>query len=100
MELKYHRGATADVRAAIRFYEREQPGLGKEFAATLSRIERQIKALPHAYAKVDPALHKLVMRRFPFSVFYSVQSDAIIILAVAHHRRRPNYWQERTNDMN
>lgn len=38
---------------------------------------------------------RLLMRRFPYSVIYSVAGDEIRILAVAHHSRRPGYWRAR-----
>ena len=34
-----------------------------------------------------------VLKRFPYSVFYEVQGSEVIILAVAHHRRKPSYWR-------
>jgi hypothetical protein len=32
---------------------------------------------------------------FPYSVFYSVLSDRVRIIAVAHDRRRPFFWRDR-----
>jgi hypothetical protein len=36
-----------------------------------------------------------ILSAFPFSIIYWVTDDAIIVLAVAHHRRRPGYWRGR-----
>ncbi|MBI3775205.1 MAG: hypothetical protein HY273_06575 [Gammaproteobacteria bacterium] len=38
---------------------------------------------------------RYVMQRFPYSLIYTVSSEEIRILAVAHHSRRPGYWQGR-----
>jgi hypothetical protein len=35
------------------------------------------------------------MRRFPYSLIYTVIGDEVRILAVAHHSRRPGYWRGR-----
>jgi toxin ParE1/3/4 len=50
-------------------------------------------------ANIGPALskriRKLRLRTFPFNLIYAVEEDLIVIIAVAPHRRRPNYWRER-----
>ena len=35
------------------------------------------------------------MARFPCAIIYSLLDDEILVLAVAHHRRRPFYWRDR-----
>jgi plasmid stabilization system protein ParE len=35
-------------------------------------------------------------RRFPYSLVYQLRSDELQVLAVAHHKRRPQYWTGRT----
>ncbi len=52
-----------------------------------------IAATPLAHgADADGNRHHVV-RQFPYSVFYEVEADTVVILAVAHHRRRPGYWK-------
>jgi len=33
-----------------------------------------------------------VLRKFPYSMFYIVEREVVVIVAVAHHKRRPGYW--------
>ena len=35
------------------------------------------------------------LARFPYSVLYTVDPDVLYIVAVAHQKRRPNYWLRR-----
>jgi toxin ParE1/3/4 len=53
--------------------------------------------LPEAWplwpGRVD--VRRRVLRRVPNSILYLVEADAIVIVAVAHHRRRPGYWLSR-----
>lgn len=37
------------------------------------------------------------MNRFPYSVVYRIEHDAILVFAVAHLRRRPGYWIDRNH---
>jgi hypothetical protein len=36
-----------------------------------------------------------VLRRFPFSILYIVEDDRVIVVAIMHHHRRPDYWHAR-----
>ncbi|HEX4953384.1 MAG TPA: hypothetical protein VF017_08330 [Thermoanaerobaculia bacterium] len=40
-------------------------------------------------------MRRLVLNRFPYSLFYTADSEEIRIFAVAHHSRRPGYWRHR-----
>jgi hypothetical protein len=45
---------------------------------------------------VTKHVHKLRLRKFPFNLIYAVDNDEVVIIAVAAHRRRPNYWRNRS----
>ena len=58
------------------------------------------KRKPERYPRLETlpdeeTVHRLLLGRFPYAVVYEVAEDEIRILAVAHTRRRPNYWQHR-----
>jgi hypothetical protein len=38
---------------------------------------------------------RVQIQRCPFSIIYRIQPEQLIVVAVAHHRRRPGYWQGR-----
>ena len=95
MNVEFHHEATAEVRAAIAFYEAERGGLGRdlwnEIQATLQRIELN----PEGPEYVRPKLRRASVRRFPYSVIYGIHGDALWVVAVAHHSRREGYWRGR-----
>jgi plasmid stabilization system protein ParE len=88
--------AEEDVRSARHWYDRQSPGLGNEFLraveASLAKVERS----PELYAAVDQATRRARVRRFPFAVYYEVESERIVIYAVWHYRRAPTEWQQRS----
>ena len=49
-------------------------------------------------SKFDDQRRRLVVRKFPFSIIYELHGNDVVILAVAHGKRRPNYWRERSAD--
>jgi plasmid stabilization system protein ParE len=42
-----------------------------------------------------PDVRMRVVRRYPYSIVYVVRGPNVVIIAVAHHRRRPGYWMDR-----
>lgn len=39
---------------------------------------------------------RLLLRRFPFDVVYIIENEKLVLVALAHHRRKPGYWQDRS----
>ncbi len=55
-----------------------------------------IEQFPEASPVSAGHVRKKVLRKpFEYTLFYVVETERIRILSVAHHRRRPGYWQER-----
>lgn len=96
MSYRFHRAALAEHLDQVAFYESRQPGLGadylEEFDGLMARVVQNAQAYP---AIGSSALRRAGMRRFPFHVIYLVHDMQIVIVAIAHHRRRPAYWVER-----
>jgi plasmid stabilization system protein ParE len=92
--------ARREIVDAGRWYERHSPGVGSEFhddlAASLVRIVENPEAWPLA-PDGPPGLEtrQTSLDRFPYRVVFSIGSDAIHVLAVAHLRREPGYWRGR-----
>ena len=91
-----HPEAEDDLREAAEFY-REQAGtaLSQSFFAEFEGSVELLLRHPSLGAMWRHGKRRLVARRFPFSVIYTVVSDQVRILAVAHHSRRPGYWRGR-----
>jgi toxin ParE1/3/4 len=85
---------------AAHWYEERQGGLGQQFLDALAHALELIEQHPQSFSLIqtkDAArqVRRYVLPRFPFLLFYEVRADETIVLAVAHARRRPNYWQNR-----
>jgi plasmid stabilization system protein ParE len=95
MQLTFHAEADAEVTEAARFYELQVENLGLSFLDALDAALEKIEARPKAFALVGREVRRATLRRFPYSVFYVVEPDRIRVIAVAHQKRRPNYWRAR-----
>jgi toxin ParE1/3/4 len=89
MNLEYTKRAEEDLRLAIKWYEDQRVGLGFEFLDCVEFAVKRIIAFPESYEKPYKSYHRCVVRRFPFSVFYTIEDDIIIVHAVFDNRQDP-----------
>jgi len=92
--------AAEEAVEAADWYDREHPGLGAEFAeavnAAFDLLEEGI--VPLINMPGAAGLHgakRLILRRFPYDIVVRPSEDEILVVAVAHHSRRPGYWRGR-----
>jgi len=69
--------------------------LGSKFREEVRRAVLRICEYPEAWAKEKNAVRKYLLHKFPYKILYSIESDYICIIAVAHCHRKPEYWIER-----
>jgi plasmid stabilization system protein ParE len=92
----FHPDADAELEEAALFYESRMAGLGRSFAAEVERTVALVREYPDAGSAVAPKRRQVLVARFPYSIVYRQDPDAIVIVAVAHQRRRPGYWRRRS----
>jgi toxin ParE1/3/4 len=96
-----HPEATVEIRSTALWYDEQKPGLGDEFVEALNSLFERIVASPPAFplwigvsSTLEP-VRKAAMNRFPYLVAFEVHVDRVVVLAVAHGKRRPLYWLAR-----
>ncbi|EAR21684.1 type II toxin-antitoxin system RelE/ParE family toxin [Nitrococcus mobilis] len=92
--------AAEEAIEAAAWYECERPGLGAEFAqaieAALDLLEEEIVPLTNLPGQAGrEGAKRLVLSRFPYDIIVRQQPEELIVIAVAHHSRRPGYWRKR-----
>lgn len=90
--IKYHEAAEDELLNEIGYLELRAKGLGRRLDAEIRRAERLIAQFPESAAEIRPGIRKCILRKFRYSLIYSRENDSVLILAVAHHSRRPEYW--------
>lgn len=89
--------ARQELEATVSFYDAAHLGLGRDFALEVRALCRRITESPLAGVEVRPDIRRRILRRFPYAILYAIEDDDIVIIAVAHQRRRPGYWARREN---
>ena len=88
--------AEAEVQQAFDWYQEQSEGLGLEFLRAIEACLSSVSRNPFAYTVVKvPNVRRAVVRRFPYALFYLVDDDAIVIIAVFNVKRRPIDWLRR-----
>lgn len=85
----------ADVEAAFEWYEGEEPGLGLEFLDDLRSAYQRILDGPFKYQDLRSGIRRALTRRFPYAIYFSIEAEVIVIVAVLHTARDPAEWQRR-----
>jgi toxin ParE1/3/4 len=96
MKAFFLEAAREELDAAIREYENKRKGLGKEFAREVRKSVRRIREFPGAWTRLDDEHRRCRTDRFPYGVVYRVEDGMILIVALMHLKRDPDYWKDRS----
>ena len=96
MIIELHPAAEAEARAAWLRYRAYDLAVARRFETALDRAIDRVADSPNRWPSYLHGTRRLVLRRFPFSIVYRVDTERVLIIAIAHQRRRPGYWARRT----
>jgi hypothetical protein len=92
----FHRAARAELDESVAHYEAQREGLGLDLLASVESAITRIQRMPTLFpVHKQTEFQKCLLGRFPFTVFFLERADSIWVAAVAHQKRRPDYWSRR-----
>lgn len=95
--VRTHSDASTELAEAVRWYESRRTGLGSdlldEVAGTIERVAQNPEI--GSSLSADQNTRRLFVTRFPYQLVYRLRTDEVVIVAVAHLKRRPGYWKHR-----
>jgi plasmid stabilization system protein ParE len=91
--------ASREFSDASGYYESQQPGLGQRFEEEIDRAIRWLVENPHVLPLRRGVYRRINLHIFPYYVPYVVRGSALWVVAVAHARRRPEYWIRRAGKL-
>lgn len=95
MKIEFLPEADEEFREAARYYESEAAGVGVAFVVAVHQAVGEMTDAPLAAQIIRSGIRRKVMRNFPYNLYYALEADTIVIVSVAHQRRRPSYWHAR-----
>ena len=81
-----------DLASAFDHYERQTQGLGEQFLGAINSAFDAIERYPEMFASVHRDVRRALVARFPYAVFYRVETKQIVVLTVLHTARDPRLW--------
>jgi plasmid stabilization system protein ParE len=104
MKVELSPRARVELTEILEYYAAQQPGLNAQFLAEFERASRQLGRFPETGPVMGRRIsyrHKsrrLIIRRFPYLLIYSVAPARVTIVAIAHQSRRSSYWRSRVEE--
>lgn len=87
--------ANQDITETFLWYESQSIGLGKNFLAQVDNSLKIIQNNHELYSIKYRDVRRCLIKRFPYKIFYKVNKDQIIVLAVIFGGRDPNWIKKR-----
>lgn len=87
--------ARVEFLAQAAWYERERAGLGGRFTLAVERAAERVAQWPHIGMTDATGARRTGVAGFPVSLVYRERDDDVVVIAVAHHAREPEFWRDR-----
>ena len=92
----FTQAARGELIEAQDWYEGEAAGLGRRFRQAMDALIERMSDHPRQFPTVFKNIRRAPLQRFPYSLFFVVEDDALIVMACFHASRDPSHWQDRT----
>jgi plasmid stabilization system protein ParE len=95
LPLVFRRIAQLELDESVSWYENKQVGLGRQFRIEIERHLERIANQPQRFRQIRGQVRRVVLQRFPYSIYFLPEVDRIVVLAVFHTRRAPQQLERR-----
>jgi len=95
MRWEFHPEALEEYREATLYYVERDPALALRFVEAVEDAIRRILESPERWRVLDEDVRRCLTHVFPYGVLYTIEPEFILIVAVMHCSREPDYWKRR-----
>ena len=92
--LRFHPEAEEEMNVTADWYDEHADG-GSDFLGAVDETVEDIGMAPWRWPVVkgvSPSTRRRLMKRYPYSVFYRIDDEGVLIVSIAHQSREPLYW--------
>ena len=92
--------AKEELLESAYWYEQKREGLGDDFISAVERGLKTIEKRPRQFTQLnfgnkDREVRRCVLKRFPYLIVFEILPHEILVVAIAHSKRKPKYWSAR-----
>lgn len=100
-KIRIHPDAAEEAAQATGWYEKQRAGLGQDFEVAIRAAMELLGCDPvpstgTVGASAKLGVRRLILKRFPYDIVFIERPDHVWVIAIAHHSRRPGFWQDRS----
>lgn len=95
MRVDFHPAAMRETEDAQAWYEERSVIAASAFLREFSLAIQRMRQAPNRHALAERGTRRILLDRFPFTIYYRVAHETLVVVAVAHQKRRPGYWSSR-----
>ncbi len=93
--VRFGSAAEADLAEALAWYGVRSTASARRFLVAVNDAVRRIAANPLAYPVAFRDLRRTRAVPFPYVLYYSIEADGLVVIALSHERRNPTHWRRR-----
>ena len=95
-QLSIRKEAEADIAEAYQYYEKCREDLGNDFVSCIEESLARITNNPRQYKTIYKDVHRALVRKFPYGIYYVFRNETVSVIGVLHARKNPRHWQARS----
>ena len=93
--VRFHPEADQESEGAVQWYRERSAMAAAGFVAELSHAVQQVAETPERWPPYIAETRRYVFPVYPFSLIYRLVKHEVVVVAVAHAKRKPGYWISR-----
>jgi len=95
MQVDFHPEATTELDESADWYAKRSASAAQNFLVAVDIAIESIKNDPGRFAPIDGRHRGCSITKFPFQIVFRHDQSRILVIAIAHAKRRPGYWRDR-----
>jgi len=95
MRIDFHPAATSELEFSANWYAERSLDAARGFAVSVDAAIEKIQRSPGRFPRIDSCHRSCSVERYPFQIVFRHDDARILIVAVAHAKRRPDFWRGR-----
>lgn len=95
MKAFLHSEASRELTDISEWYDVRETGLGLDFILEFETAVNLIKQHPESGSLMNESERRILLSRFPYGIIYTIDGNKILVYAIMHLSKKPNYWYSR-----
>ena len=95
MKFRFRPAALEEYEESTLYYATISPLVDRRFVSEIEAAIHRMRQHPKAWTIIEDDTRRCLVKRFPFGIYFCLEADHILIVAVMHLSRMPGYWNDR-----